>query len=99
MGYSEKDTIVKAGDNLLLELNNDKVISLDILRKYNVWYSSVLDFCSIYNSSRLDELIEIHIDNQKLLQNPQIDIDQLSNNFTIQVAIVQGSPNPERLVF
>ena len=90
MGFEDKVDIVKDGDNLLRTINREPD-NLTFLRAYNAWYTSALEFVQYQAESRLKEFEDLHSKSQSLLCQLKPDLQQVTVNLTIQIAIIEGS--------
>lgn len=90
MGFEDKMYIVKDGDELLRQIDQQPE-NAPFLRAYNGWYTSALEFVYDQAGKRLKEFEDLHSRNQTLLCQLKPDLQQLKVNLIIQIAIIEGS--------
>ena len=90
MGFDDKAQIVKSGDDLF-KLIDQQTDNLLLLRAYNGWYTTALEFVKRQAKNRLPEFENLHNKNQSFLCQLKPDLQQVKVNLTIQIAIIEGS--------
>ncbi len=90
MEYKNKNSILQEAKEiiLLLDSNTDQ---LTLLRVYNKWYTSGLEFVKSHTESRLGEFESLHFEIQKALCDINPDLKLVRLNLIILSAIIEGS--------